>query len=305
MRSRGARRVPGRRVSIVCVRGTRSAVVPVEDSYPNKPRYAISFRHGPRRRSTSRRPSSRPAISPRRSPSSSAGLERDDRFQTLLGVTGSGKTMTMANVIAQYGKPTLVLSHNKTLAAQLYGEIKSFFPTQRGRVLHLVLRLLPAGSVRPDDRHVHREGRVDQRGHRPPAPARDVVAHGARRRHHRRDGQRDLRPGRPGVVPRADGHAHAGAEGQSRRHPALAGEDPVQPQRRRVRARHASACAATRSRSFRRTRSRACASSCGATRSSASPRSTCSPARRSPRSSARRSIPRSISSRSARRSSAR
>ena len=57
-----------------------------------------------------------------------AGLDRDDRFQTLLGVTGSGKTMTMANVIAQYGKPTLVMSHNKTLAAQLYGEIKSFFP---------------------------------------------------------------------------------------------------------------------------------------------------------------------------------
>jgi len=56
------------------------------------------------------------------------GLDRDDRFQALLGVTGSGKTMTVANVIAQYGKPTLVLSHNKTLAAQLYGEIKSFFP---------------------------------------------------------------------------------------------------------------------------------------------------------------------------------
>src|SRR6476619_2755380 len=56
------------------------------------------------------------------------GLERNDRFQSLLGVTGSGKTMTMANVIAQYGKPTLVMSHNKTLAAQLYGELKSFFP---------------------------------------------------------------------------------------------------------------------------------------------------------------------------------
>ena len=57
-----------------------------------------------------------------------AGLERGDRFQTLLGVTGSGKTMTVANVIAQYGRPTLVLSHNKTLAAQLYGELKGFFP---------------------------------------------------------------------------------------------------------------------------------------------------------------------------------
>ncbi|HVX41678.1 MAG TPA: excinuclease ABC subunit UvrB [Gemmatimonadaceae bacterium] len=57
-----------------------------------------------------------------------AGLERGDRFQTLLGVTGSGKTMSVANVIKNHGKPTLVLSHNKTLAAQLYGELKSFFP---------------------------------------------------------------------------------------------------------------------------------------------------------------------------------
>ncbi|HXY32152.1 MAG TPA: excinuclease ABC subunit UvrB [Gemmatimonadaceae bacterium] len=58
----------------------------------------------------------------------SAGLDRGDRFQALLGVTGSGKTMTIANVIQHFGRPTLVLSHNKTLAAQLYGELKSFFP---------------------------------------------------------------------------------------------------------------------------------------------------------------------------------
>ncbi len=57
-----------------------------------------------------------------------AGLARRDRYQTLLGVTGSGKTMTIANVVAQFGRPTLVLSHNKTLAAQLYGEFKSLFP---------------------------------------------------------------------------------------------------------------------------------------------------------------------------------
>jgi excinuclease ABC subunit B len=55
-------------------------------------------------------------------------LERGDRFQTLLGVTGSGKTVTMASVIAEHRRPTLIMSHNKTLAAQLYGEIKSFFP---------------------------------------------------------------------------------------------------------------------------------------------------------------------------------
>jgi len=56
------------------------------------------------------------------------GLKRENRFQTLLGVTGSGKTFTMANVIANIGKPALVISHNKTLAAQLYGEFKGFFP---------------------------------------------------------------------------------------------------------------------------------------------------------------------------------
>lgn len=56
------------------------------------------------------------------------GIRRGDRFQTLLGATGTGKTFTVANVIAQVQKPTLVLSHNKTLAAQLYGEFKQFFP---------------------------------------------------------------------------------------------------------------------------------------------------------------------------------
>jgi excinuclease ABC subunit B len=58
----------------------------------------------------------------------SEGILREDPFQTLLGVTGSGKTYTIANVIAQVNRPTLVLSHNKTLAAQLYGEFKQFFP---------------------------------------------------------------------------------------------------------------------------------------------------------------------------------
>ncbi|GAF94798.1 unnamed protein product, partial [marine sediment metagenome] len=56
------------------------------------------------------------------------GLREGMKRQTLLGVTGSGKTFTMANIIADYGKPTLVMSHNKTLAAQLYTEFRSFFP---------------------------------------------------------------------------------------------------------------------------------------------------------------------------------
>jgi len=56
------------------------------------------------------------------------GVENQEHYQTLLGVTGSGKTFTVANVIQQVQKPTLILSHNKTLAAQLYGEFKQFFP---------------------------------------------------------------------------------------------------------------------------------------------------------------------------------
>lgn len=56
------------------------------------------------------------------------GLNKENKFQTLLGVTGSGKTYTIANVIEKIQKPTLVLAHNKTLAGQLYSEFKEFFP---------------------------------------------------------------------------------------------------------------------------------------------------------------------------------
>jgi len=56
------------------------------------------------------------------------GIQEGEQYQTLLGVTGSGKTFTMANVIQQVQKPTLILTHNKTLVAQLYGEFKQFFP---------------------------------------------------------------------------------------------------------------------------------------------------------------------------------
>lgn len=60
-----------------------------------------------------------------------SGIKEGERYQTLLGVTGSGKTFTMANVIQETQRPALVLSHNKTLAAQLYGEFKAFFPENR------------------------------------------------------------------------------------------------------------------------------------------------------------------------------
>ena len=66
------------------------------------------------------------------------GFKEGNQFETLLGVTGSGKTFTMANVIAQLNKPTLVLAHNKTLAAQLYGEMKEFFPENAVEYLSLI-----------------------------------------------------------------------------------------------------------------------------------------------------------------------
>mgnify|MGYP004686792897 FL=1 len=58
----------------------------------------------------------------------SNGIKEGKKFQTLLGVTGSGKTFTMANIIEKVQRPTLVLAHNKTLAGQLYSEFKEFFP---------------------------------------------------------------------------------------------------------------------------------------------------------------------------------
>jgi excinuclease ABC subunit B len=67
--------------------------------------------------------------------------------QTLLGVTGSGKTFTVANVIQQTGKPTLVLSHNKTLAAQLYGEFKQFFPKNAVEYFVSYYDYLPTGGL--------------------------------------------------------------------------------------------------------------------------------------------------------------
>ncbi len=73
------------------------------------------------------------------------GLRDGEQHQVLLGVTGSGKTFTMAKVIEASGRPALVLAHNKTLAAQLYQEFKTFFPSNAVEYL----RLLPARSLHP------------------------------------------------------------------------------------------------------------------------------------------------------------
>ena len=76
------------------------------------------------------------------------GFRQGNQFETLLGVTGSGKTFTMANVIQALNKPTLIIAHNKTLAGQLYGEMKEFFPEKCRGIFCLLLRLLSAGGLR-------------------------------------------------------------------------------------------------------------------------------------------------------------
>mgnify|MGYP000329187768 CR=1 FL=1 len=85
----------------------------------------------------------------------SRGLEMGLDEQTLLGVTGSGKTFTMAKIIEQVQRPTLVLAHNKTLAAQLCAEFREIFPQQRGGVFRELLRLLPAGGLHPPYGYLH------------------------------------------------------------------------------------------------------------------------------------------------------
>ena len=75
---------------------------------------------------------------------SQMALPSNIKHQTLLGVTGSGKTYTIAKVIEKVQRPTLVISHNKTLAAQLYGEFKSLFPNNAVEIFYKLLRLLSA-----------------------------------------------------------------------------------------------------------------------------------------------------------------
>ena len=86
-----------------------------------------------------------------------SGLKKGMRHQTLLGVTGSGKTFTVANIIEKVEKPTLVIAHNKTLAAQLAQEYRDFFPEQRRALFRFLLRLLSARGLYADYRHLHRK----------------------------------------------------------------------------------------------------------------------------------------------------
>ena len=121
------------------------------------------------------------------------GIERNDRTQVLLGVTGSGKTYTMAKVIEATQRPAIILAPNKTLAAQLYGEFKSFFPDNAVEYFVSYYDYYqPEAYVPRTDTYIEKDF-VDQRADRPHAPLGDARAAGARRRHHRRFGVVHLR----------------------------------------------------------------------------------------------------------------
>src|SRR5574343_953331 len=91
------------------------------------------------------------------------GLEKGMDRQTLLGVTGSGKTFTMANVIANYGKPTLVIAHNKTLAAQLAQEYREFFPNN---AVHYFVSYYdyyqPEAYIPSSDTYIEKEAMINE-----------------------------------------------------------------------------------------------------------------------------------------------
>ena len=112
-------------------------------------------------------------------------MNAHERDQVLLGVTGSGKTFTMAKVIEATQRPALVLAPNKTLAAQLYGEFKSFFPDNAVEYFVSYYDYYqPEAYIPRTDTYIEKDS-LDQRADRPHAPCGDPRADRARRRDHR------------------------------------------------------------------------------------------------------------------------
>ena len=150
---------------------------------PHRPRAAGEVRRRHRVHARLRvRAQGRPAASHRRAGGRRRPHERD---QVLLGVTGSGKTFTMAQVIAAHTAAGADPGAEQDAGGPALRRVQELLPRQRGRVLRLLLRLLPARSLRAAHRHLHREGKVDERADRPHAPRRHALAAGARRCDHR------------------------------------------------------------------------------------------------------------------------
>ena len=167
----------------------------------------------------------------------SEGVLRGDRYQTLLGVTGSGKTFTMANVIQRVAEAHAGHRPQQDAGGPALQRVPRVPARQRGRVLRQLLRLLPARGLRRGAGPLHREGLVHQRRDRPPAPRGHHVAVPAPRRGHRRQRQLHLRPGLARGLPREDGAAAGRPDRRARRDAAQARRHPVRAQRLRARAR--------------------------------------------------------------------
>ena len=142
------------------------------------------------------------------------GLAAGEQHQVLLGVTGSGKTFTMAKVIEQSNRPALILAHNKTLAAQLYHEFKQFFPSNAVEYFVSYYDYYQPEAYIPGRGPLHREGSHDQRGAGQAAAVGDALSLRAAGCDHRQLGELHLWTGFAGGLLR---HVAALGEGPADR----------------------------------------------------------------------------------------
>ena len=173
------------------------------------------------------------------------GIDDGLAFQTLLGVTGSGKTFTMANVIARTGAAGDRDGAEQDAGGAVVFGVARVLSRERGRVFRFLLRLLPARGLCAVARSVHREGFQHQRADRADAPVGDQVAAGARGCRDRRDGVGDLRHRRSGRLPRHDPAPAPEREDGAARRDQAARRDAVRAQRASIFRAATSACAAT------------------------------------------------------------
>ena len=179
------------------------------------------------------------------------GIRQGMHDQVLLGVTGSGKTFTMANIIQKLNRPALVIAHNKTLAAQLCGEFREFFPNNAvGYFVSYYDYYQPEAYIPSTDTFIEKDSsindEIDQH-----APQRHILAGGAAGRDHRGLGQLHLRPGQPRGI-RGAVHFPAARAWQMDRDDLLRKLIDIQyhPQRFRTSSAAPSGCGGTRWRSF-------------------------------------------------------
>ena len=167
------------------------------------------------------------------------GLKRGDRYQTLLGVTGSGKTFTISNVIAQLDKPVLIMSHNKTLAAQLYSEFKGFFPHDRVEFfISYYDYYQPEAYVPSTDTYIAKDASINDEIDRLRLRATSALLSGDKKRDRGGIGQLHLRHRCPGGVGQSDRRHPQRRTDRTERPAAEIAEHLLHTQRFRIRTGH-------------------------------------------------------------------